>query len=153
MVGWHHWLNGHEFKQAPGVSDGQGSWACCSPWGHEESDMTEQLYWLILFTLLFLTSRSWLSSLVMYCLGASDIRCLLQSLTNSNGIFHRTRTILKFVWNHRKLEQQTKCWETRKKVKGSHDFKPYYKVIVLQYYGIGIKTDTEICGTELTAHK
>ena len=34
MVGWHHWLNGHEFEQAPGVGDGQGSLACCSPWGH-----------------------------------------------------------------------------------------------------------------------
>ena len=43
MVGWHHQLNGHEFKQAPGVGDGQGSLACCSPWGLQESDMTEQL--------------------------------------------------------------------------------------------------------------
>ena len=32
MVGWHHRLNGHEFEQAPGVGDGQGSLACCSPW-------------------------------------------------------------------------------------------------------------------------
>ena len=35
--------DGHEFEQAPGVGDGQGSLACCSPWGHKESDMTEQL--------------------------------------------------------------------------------------------------------------
>ena len=35
--------NGHEFEQAPGVGDGQGSLACCSPWGCKESDMTEQL--------------------------------------------------------------------------------------------------------------
>ena len=34
MVGWHHRLNGHEFEQAPGVGDGQGSLACCSPWSH-----------------------------------------------------------------------------------------------------------------------
>ena len=34
MVGWHHQLNGHEFEQAPEVGDGQGSLACCSPWGH-----------------------------------------------------------------------------------------------------------------------
>ena len=33
IVGWHHWLNGHEFEQAPGDSEGQGSLACCSPWG------------------------------------------------------------------------------------------------------------------------
>ena len=41
MVGWHHWLNGYEFEQAPGVGDGQGSLACCSPWGH----MTGLLNW------------------------------------------------------------------------------------------------------------
>ena len=43
MVGWHHQFNGHEFEQAQGVGDGQGSLACCSPWGRNESDMTEQL--------------------------------------------------------------------------------------------------------------
>ena len=43
MVGWHHRLDGHEFEQAPGVGDGQGCLVCCSPWGHKESDMTEQL--------------------------------------------------------------------------------------------------------------
>ena len=43
MVGWHHWLDGHEFEQDFGVGDGQGSLACCSPWGCKESDMTEQL--------------------------------------------------------------------------------------------------------------
>ena len=43
MVGWHHQLNGHEFQQAPGDSEGQGSLACCRPWGQKESDMTEQL--------------------------------------------------------------------------------------------------------------
>ena len=45
MVGWPHWLNGHEFEQAPGVGDGQGGLACCSPWGCKESDMTEPLNW------------------------------------------------------------------------------------------------------------
>ena len=43
MVGWRHWLNGHEFEQAPGVSDGQKGLVCCSPWGLKELDMTEQL--------------------------------------------------------------------------------------------------------------
>ena len=43
MVGWHHQLNGHEFEQAPGDGDGQGSLACSSPWGCEELDRTEQL--------------------------------------------------------------------------------------------------------------
>ena len=32
MAGWHHWLNGHEFEQTPGDSEGQGSLVCCSPW-------------------------------------------------------------------------------------------------------------------------
>ena len=45
MVAWHHWLNGHEFEQAPGVGDGQGILACCSPWGRKGSDMTEWLNW------------------------------------------------------------------------------------------------------------
>ena len=43
MVGWHHGLNGHEFEQTLGDSEGQGSLACCSPWGHKELDMTQQL--------------------------------------------------------------------------------------------------------------
>ena len=43
MVGWYHGHNGHEFEQAPGVGDRQGSLACCSPWGHKESDMSERL--------------------------------------------------------------------------------------------------------------
>ena len=42
-VGWHHRLDGHEFEQALGVGNGQGSLACCSPWGPKESDTTEQL--------------------------------------------------------------------------------------------------------------
>ena len=45
MVGWHHRLNGHEFEQALGVGDGQGSLACCSPWSHKESHTTEWLNW------------------------------------------------------------------------------------------------------------
>ena len=40
-VGWHHRLDEHEFEQALGVGDGQGSLACCSPWGHKEPDRTE----------------------------------------------------------------------------------------------------------------
>ena len=43
MVGWHHCLIGHEFEQAPGDSEGQGSLVYCRPWGHKESDTTEQL--------------------------------------------------------------------------------------------------------------
>ena len=45
MVGWYHWLDGHEFEQSPGVDDGQASLACCSPWCGKESAVTEQLSW------------------------------------------------------------------------------------------------------------
>ena len=45
MVGWHHRHDGHEFEQTPGVGDGQGSLACCCPWGCKESDTTEWLNW------------------------------------------------------------------------------------------------------------
>ena len=43
MVGWHHRLDGHEFEQAPGVGDGQGSLVCYSAWDRKMLDMTEQL--------------------------------------------------------------------------------------------------------------
>ena len=43
MVGWHHQFNGHELGQTPGDGEGQGSLACCSPWGHKESEASERL--------------------------------------------------------------------------------------------------------------
>ena len=43
MVGWHHHHDGHEFEQAPGAGDGQGSLVCCSLWGRKESDKPERL--------------------------------------------------------------------------------------------------------------
>ena len=45
MVGWHHQLDGHGFEQVLGAGDGQGRLVCCGPWGHKESDTTEQLNW------------------------------------------------------------------------------------------------------------
>ena len=53
MVGWHHWLNGHESGWTPGAGDGQGGLACCGSWGLKESDTTEGLNWteLIYFAL------------------------------------------------------------------------------------------------------
>ena len=53
MVGWHHQLDGHEFEPALGVGDGQGSLACCSPWGRKELDTTEQLNWTELIVRVF----------------------------------------------------------------------------------------------------
>ena len=47
MVGWHHQFERHEFEQALGVGDGQGSLACCSTWYRKESDITERQNWTI----------------------------------------------------------------------------------------------------------
>ena len=58
MVGWHHRLDGHEFEQAPGVGDGQGILACCSPGGRKESDTTEQLNLTICKFVFFLLEGS-----------------------------------------------------------------------------------------------
>ena len=46
MVGWHHWLNGHEFEQAPGVDDGQGSLVCCSPGVLQSMGQRARLDWI-----------------------------------------------------------------------------------------------------------
>ena len=47
MVGWHHWLNGHEFEETLGVGDEQGGLACFSLWGCKELDTTERLNWTV----------------------------------------------------------------------------------------------------------
>ena len=65
MVGWHHQIYGHEFEQALGVGNGQGSLACCSPWGLKESDMTEQLNWL--------TEEGWWGSSRRHLLPTTDL--------------------------------------------------------------------------------
>ena len=59
MIGWHHWLNGHEFEQAPGVGEGQGSLVCCSPCGCKESNTTEQLNWMEALVALWHVESSW----------------------------------------------------------------------------------------------
>ena len=46
ILEWHHWLDGHEFEQSPGIGDGQGSLACRSLWSHKESDTTEWVNWI-----------------------------------------------------------------------------------------------------------
>ena len=58
LVGWYHLLNGHEFEQALGVSDGQGSLVCCTPWGHKESDVMEWLNWTEPIPLLYIEPHS-----------------------------------------------------------------------------------------------
>ena len=68
IVGWHQWLNGHEFKWTWGVGDGQGGLACCSPWGRKESDMTEWLNW---------TECKW-----FFKIPATDLMCLWKYLSH-----------------------------------------------------------------------
>ena len=65
MVGWHHWLNGHESEWAPGDGDGQGSLVCCYPWGCKESDTTERL-----------NSSTLFYCFLLYCL--SQVLCFSQ---------------------------------------------------------------------------
>ena len=66
-VGWHHWLNRHEFEQARGIGDRQGSLACCSPWGHKESDTTEWLNWTDIYNTEFLiTQRKYISKRIKH---------------------------------------------------------------------------------------
>ena len=60
MVGWHHWLKGHEFEQTPRDSEGQGSLTWCSPWGHKESDRTERLNWTKSSQILETERKMWL---------------------------------------------------------------------------------------------
>ena len=73
MVGWHHRLDGHKFEQAPEVGDGQGSLACCSPWGRKESETTEWLNWTeqgyltIPYTEMNLMLQFWIPSLKITC--------------------------------------------------------------------------------------
>ena len=59
MVGWHPWLEGHEFEQALGLGEGQGSLVCCSPWGLKESDMTEWLNWTESLNRTLYSKRGW----------------------------------------------------------------------------------------------
>ena len=59
MVGWHHWLNGHEFEHPPGVGDGQGGRECCSPWSCKELDTTERLNWTATLNLVLSYNECW----------------------------------------------------------------------------------------------
>ena len=86
LVGWHHRLDGHEFDQALGVGDGQGSLACCSPRGCKQSDMTELNYLLLFSTLLFMSDFSCNSFvhfdivhfiLYTFIIGHSDLEVML----------------------------------------------------------------------------
>ena len=81
--GWmHHWLDGHEFEQVPGIGNGQGRLVCCSPWGCKELDITEQLNW---------NEFEWLDRLLFLILNF-HMKSNLQSGFNRRESSHR-RTI------------------------------------------------------------
>ena len=87
MGGWHHQLNGHEFGYALGVGDGQGGLLCCSPWGHKESDMTEQLKAEVRLIIAFLPRSKhllilWLQSLSAVILEPQKIKSLTVSIVS-----------------------------------------------------------------------
>ena len=112
MVGWHHWLDGHELEQAPGVGDGQGGLACCSSWGCKELDTTEWLIWTGVATGLPWWLRWW-----RICL-----RCRRHSLIPGSerspwirewpptpvfflGEFHEQRSLTGYsTWSHKELD-------------------------------------------------
>ena len=112
MVGWHYWPNGHECEWTPGVGDGQGSLACCSPWARKESDTTElnwteglgtNRHWspaglvlvLVLLLLTFVDWRKMHNLKVENCVffgGLSEDPCLEDSLCDgSEGLLWRCK--------------------------------------------------------------
>ena len=64
MVGWQHWLNGHEFEEALGIGDEKGGLVCCSPWGCKGLDVTEQLNWTDLRPQFCNSDTSWAGYMV-----------------------------------------------------------------------------------------
>ena len=82
MVGWHHWLDGHDFGWSLGVGDGQGGLACCGSWGCKESDTTEWMNWIEL---------NWHMMLSIFSYASLSFVCLLRW-----GVCSDTHTI--FVW-------------------------------------------------------
>ena len=84
MVGWHHQLNGHEFEQAVGVGDGQGSLSCSSPWGCKECDTTKRLNWTDWFCISFFSH--WIVNL--YSWRQINGPVVIQFNTSENVIYY-----------------------------------------------------------------
>ena len=111
MVLWPHQLDGHEFEQAPGVGDGQGSLACCSPWGRKESDMTEWLSWTELKRKNEVLDRFsvwgwWQGHPLLRRQLQNYVRSMEKEFENSSGkewvvlrIYCRTMNIWMYIWD------------------------------------------------------
>ena len=94
VVGLHHWLQEHEFEQAPGVDGGQGSLVCCSPWGCKELDKTEWLNWTKL-------NEYW--RLVSFRIESLDILAeqgILKSLFQNHSSKHQFFGIQPSLWSN-----------------------------------------------------
>ena len=104
IVGWHHWLNGHEFEQALGDGEGKRNLMCCSLWGRKESDTTEWLNW---------------TKLRPGSLEAElETRILVQSLMKEQGRRHQVRC--GFMWALASAPSWEELWSQRCSVLSAH---------------------------------
>ena len=114
MIGWHHWLNGHEFEQVPGIGDGQGSLACCSPWGRKELDTTEWLNWTVNLNGLEFLRNFWKKISILYMV--RKVCCLNTQLGIQNrdvtyGVrMHKTETFSRYIEISLFLPKVPKQW-------------------------------------------
>ena len=115
-ITWHHRLYGHDFEEALGVGGGQGSLACCSPWGHKESNMSEALNWLTVGSLCdrcFQTTKSKLGF-------AHQIHCSCHWDEKKGGFMKEisSETAIETCWVRMELAQawcggfSTNFWES-----------------------------------------
>ena len=101
MVGWHHWLNGHEFEQAPGVGDGQEGLVYFSPWGCKESDMTEGLNWTEL------RSATRISSIQFSMLFPSPTLTPMSGMTSEGKEWKWQNCQIKKTWEMKSLVEES----------------------------------------------
>ena len=116
MVGWHHWLNEHEFEETLGDGERQGSLAFCSPWGHKESDTTEWLNWTELNV-----NRLYIQALFMLLLNqvksswqVSKERC---KRAEQRRAYHTVKPVLRWPIGHTSwftLPSPSVSWASRK---------------------------------------
>ena len=106
MVGWHHWLNGHEFEQTLGDSEGQGSLGCCSLWGCKESDTTEWLNNNKFQALLSFPEKSWII-LFYEAINVGNFRSLIvpsmSSISNLGPVFCFLFIFFEVQWRYSRI--------------------------------------------------
>ena len=88
IVGWHHWLNGHKFEQAPGDGERQGNLACYNPWGHKESDTTEHL-----------NNNIWIGQCVQLCSEFGYLIIILKKTLECFPIYLILSLLTCYIWD------------------------------------------------------